>query len=140
MQAFSWQNTIVLVNGVPIGGWEDSEDALTMERFEDSAKHIMTADGKMVVNYSANMSGFVQMKIKQSDPSNAYLSGLINVQESGVFTPVFVQYKDLGGLDLGAGTQGYIPKPASIIRGNGINTNVWRIHVERLDLLHGGAT
>lgn len=139
MRKYSFQDTIVLVNGIEITGWAEGDDVIQLARLGDSASHIIGADGEMVVSLSADRSGTMTLTLQQASDSNLYLAGLIAVQENGAFVPVFVQFKDTGGNDIGSGTQGYLTKPADMTRGVGINNQEWVIVVERLDLLHGGS-
>lgn len=140
MKEYSFLDTLLLVNGVEIGGFDEGDDVISLERLNDSASHKIGTDGEMTVSISADRSGSVTFRLMQSSDSNAYLSGLINAQENGAFVPIFVQFKDTRGNDLGSGTQGYITRPANMVRGTNANNQEWVIVVERLDLLHlGGA-
>ena len=140
MKEYSFLDTLLLVNGVEIGGFDEGDDVISLERLNDSASHKIGTDGEMTVSISADRSGSVTFRLMQSSDSNAYLSGLINAQENGAFIPIFVQFKDTRGNDLGSGTQGYITRPANMVRGTNANNQEWVIVVERLDLLHlGGA-
>lgn len=140
MKEYSFLDTLLLVNGVEISGFDEGDDVIALERLNDSAGHKIGTDGEMTVSISADRSGTVTFRLMQSSDSNAYLSGLINAQENGAFVPIFVQFKDTRGNDLGSGTQGYINRPASMTRGTNANAQEWMVTVERLDLLHlGGA-
>jgi hypothetical protein len=140
MKEYSFLDTLLLVNGVEISSFDEGDDVITLERLNDSATHKIGTDGEMTVSISADRSGTVTFRLMQSSDSNAYLSGLINAQENGAFVPIFVQFKDTRGNDLGSGTQGYINRPATMTRGTNPNGQEWMITVERLDLLHlGGA-
>lgn len=138
MKDYSFLNTVFLVNGVELSGWDEGDDVINMDRLGDSANHLIGADGEMTVSLSADRSGEITFRLMQSSNSNAYLSGLINTQENGTFVPIFVQFKDTKGGDLGSGTQGYLSKPAGMTRGVNANSQEWVIRVERLDLLHVG--
>ena len=138
MKTYSFLNTIVLVNGVEITGWAEGDDVIKVNRLNDSSSHVIGADGEMAVSLSADRSGEFVMSLQQTAESNAYLSGLINAAENGLFVPVYCQFKDTEGNDLASGTQGYLPKPADMARGTGINGQEWRVVVERLDMLLGG--
>ncbi len=138
MREYSFLNTLLLVNGVEITGFDEGDDVISLTRLNDSTTHKIGTDGEMTVSISADRSGNVVFRLMQSSDSNNYLSGLINAQENGAFVPIFVQFKDTKGLDLGSGTQGYITKPADMVRGTNANSQEWTIVVERLDLLHGG--
>jgi len=109
-----------------------------LARLNDSAAHSVGTDGEMTISISADRSGTVTFRLMQTSDSNKFLSALITAQENGAFVPIFVQFKDTKGLDLGSGTQGYITRPADMTRGTNAQPQEWNIVVERLDLLHGG--
>ncbi len=139
MKTYSFLNTIVLVQGVEIGEWAEGDDVIQIARLNDSASHVIGASGEMAVSLSADRSGEFTFNLQQTSKSNEFLTGLVTAAENGAFVPVFVQFKDTEGNDLASGTQGYIPKPADLSRGTSINGQEWRIVVERLDMLLGGA-
>ena len=138
MKEYSFLNTLLLVNGVEIGGYDEGDDVITLARINDSAAHKVGTDGEMTVSISADRTGGVTFRLMQTSDSNAYLSGLISSQENGAFVPLFIQFKDTLGGDLGSGTQGYITKPADMVRGTNANNQEWVINVERLDMLYLG--
>jgi len=139
MKTYSFGNTIVLIQGQEITEWDEGDDTINIERRADSAIDVMTNDGLMVVALSTNKSGVFSLRLMQTSASNAFLNGLLNAQENGVFTPTFCQFKDTRGKDLASGTQGYIRKAPPMARGAGLNSQLWEIVVERLDLILGGA-
>lgn len=140
MKEYSFLDTLLLVNGVEISGFDEGDDTISLERINDSAAHKIGTDGEMTVSISADRSGTVTFRLMQTSDSNGYLSALINAQENGAFVPIFVQFKDTRGNDFGSGTQGYIRRPANMVRGTNAGSQEWVIVVERLDMLHlGGA-
>ena len=139
MKKYSFLDTVFLVNGVEISGWAEGDDVITLDRLGDSGAHVIGAKGEMTLSLSADRSGSVVFSLLQTSASNAYLSGLINAQENVSFFPIFIQFKDTSGGDLGSGTQGYITKPAGMTRGVNAQPQEWMVVVERLDLLHLGS-
>lgn len=138
MKQYSFANTILLLNGVEISGFDEGDDVITMARREDSTRDKVGADGEMTVYVSSDRSGTCVFRLMQSADSNTFLAGLIGTQENGIFVPVFFQFKDTAGLDLVSGTQGYVNKPADMVRGEAANAQEWTITLERLDMLHLG--
>lgn len=139
MKTYSFLNMIVLIQGQEITEWDEGDDVINIERRVDSAVDVVGADGSMTVALSADRSGVMSFRLKQTSDSNLFLSGLLNAQENDVFTPIFCQCKDTVGNDLASGTQGYIRKFPTLTRGAAPNSQLWEIVVERLDLLLGGA-
>lgn len=139
MKVYSFQNTVMLVNGVEITGWAEGDDVIAIARRTDSASDKVGADGSMMVSISADKSGEFAFKLQQTSSSNKYLMSLCALQEGGAktFVPVNVLFQDTYRNDLATGTIGYIKKPADIARGAQGNNQEWTVVVERLDLLLG---
>ncbi len=135
MKNYSFANTIALVNGFEITGWDQSDDSINITRRNDSAIDVVGNDGTMTVAVSPDKSGAFTFKLQQTSSSNTLLSGLVNGQENGLFVPIYAQFKDTQGGDLASGTAGYIKKHGDITRGRGVNIVTWEIIVERLDML-----
>lgn len=138
MENFSFLTTSLLVNGVEISGFDEGDDVIQLARRVESFNDKVGADGVMTAYQSSNLSGTVTFRLMQSSDSNKYLSGLMAAQENSLFESVFAQFKDPSTGDVASGTQGYIPKPADMVRGVAPNAQEWIIIVERLDLLHLG--
>ena len=64
MKVYSFQNTVMLVNGVEITGWSDGDDVIDIARLVDSASHKIGADGTMMVSISADKSGEFKFKLQ----------------------------------------------------------------------------
>ena len=139
MKVYSFQNTVVLVNGVEITGWADGDDVIGISRRTDSASDKVGADGTMMVSISADKSGEFTFKLQQTSSSNKYLASLIALQEGGAktFVPVNVLFQDTYRQDLATGTIGYLKKPSDLTRGTQGNNQEWTVVVERLDMLLG---
>tara|TARA_R110000744_G_scaffold20470_1_gene53735 strand:- start:7579 stop:7995 length:417 start_codon:yes stop_codon:yes gene_type:complete len=138
MKQYSFLDTLLLVNGIPMSGFDEGDDVINLARLSDSASHKIGVDGEMTISISSDRSGAVTFSLMQTSDSNAILSGLVTGMENGAFVPIFIQFKDVRGGDLGSGTQGYIRKPADMGRGQVAGSQEWTVITERLDLLHGG--
>ena len=139
MKVYSFQNTVMLVNGVEITGWADGDDVIKIARRSDSASDKIGANGDMMVSISADKSGEFTFKLQQTSSSNKFLAGLVALQEGGAktFVPVTCLFQDTYRQDLATGTVGYLKKPADLSRGDKAGDQEWTIVVERLDMLLG---
>lgn len=139
MKVYSFQNTVVLVNGVELTGFADGDDVIGIRRRVDSATDKVGADGSMMVALSADKSGEVTLRLLQTSSSNKYLNSLMALQEGGAktFVPISLMFTDTYRNDTATGTIGYLKKPADVIRGAAGNSQEWVIVVERLDILLG---
>lgn len=136
MKNYSFVNTTLHINGVEITGWRETDDLINVAREEDSATHIVSAKGEMIVSLIASRAGGFTFNLDQTSDSNVYLSGLMALQENAAFVPISIQMKDLDGKAIASGTQGYLTKPADMVRGKKTNTATWQINVERADMIN----
>ncbi len=139
MKRYSFKDTIMVVNGLEITGWDEGDDVIAISRRADSATDKMGAGGEMMVSISADRSGSIKIKLQQTSSSNKYLMGLMALQEAGgsSFVPIAAMFQDTYRNDLAAGTSGYLRKPPDMNRGAAAGTQEWEVIVERLDLLFG---
>lgn len=139
MKVYSFQNTVMLVNGVEVTGWSDGDDVIKINRRVDSASDKVGAGGSMMVSISSDKSGEFTFKLQQTSSSNKFLAGLVALQEGGAktFVPVTCLFQDTYRQDLATGTVGYLKKPADLSRGDKAGDQEWTIVVERLDMLLG---
>lgn len=139
MKRYSFQDVVLLVNGVELTGWADGDDTIQIKRRADLATDKMGAAGEMFVSVSADRSGEITVKLMQASASNKYLNDLANLQQAAGsrFLPIQVLAQDTFRNDLATGSTGYIKKPSEVTRGVQMNTQEWTFVVERLDLVFG---
>jgi hypothetical protein len=139
MRRYSFQDTILAINGVEITGWADGDDVIDIERRTDSISDKVGASGEMMISVSADKSGMVTIKLQQTSPSNLYLTALCDLQEASgsLFIPCAVTFMDTYRNDIATGLSGYIKKPPKMTRGTQGNNQEWVFVVERLDLVFG---
>lgn len=139
MKEYSFLNTSLLVNGVEIEGWDEGDDVISVARRVPAANSKVGTGGEMTVSLSADRSGTFTFRLMQVSDSNTFMSSLSNAHENGAFVPLAIQLTDIKGNDLASGTQGYIEKPADMVRGTNANAQEWIIVVENLEMLLLGA-
>lgn len=138
MQQYSFANTNLLINGTAITGYDEGDDVITIRRLNDNSAHKISADGIMTVSFSPDRSGEIIFRVNQASDINGLLSSYVTTQESNVIVPISVQFTDLNGDDLISATEGYIPRPADVVRGLNTQAQEWRIVVEKLVMKHRG--
>lgn len=139
MRRYSFQDTVVLINGIEITGWDEGDDVIAIARRNDAISDKVGAGGNMFVSVSSDRSGTATFKLNQMSPSNAYLSSLMDAQEAGGsrFVPVSFRFQDTYRQDMAAGSAGYLMKPSDMTRGTASNTQEWTVVVEDLAMLYG---
>jgi hypothetical protein len=139
MKAYSFLNNTVLINGVPVTQWSEDNDAMKIERAEDSVKSKVGVDGKMAIAINANKSGKLTIKLMQTSPMNKVLEGFLHLQEDGPqsMVPIAFLFQDSWRQDIGKGAFGYIVKQADIKRGGEIVAQEWSFMFENISILLG---
>ena len=66
MKEYSFTDITLLVNGVPITGYDEGDDTIILERLNDSITHKIGTDGEMTISISADRSGPVTFRLMQS--------------------------------------------------------------------------
>jgi hypothetical protein len=133
MQAYSFKNGTLAINGRAIGDWAEGDDVIQARRRTDSYTDKVGADGSMAVSISGNLSGEIVFRLKQTSSDAGWLYSLVNAAQVGrVINIASVNFRDSRRKDRFTGSVGYISKPADFVRGDGVNMSEWRIVVEQL--------
>ena len=139
MRLYSFKETTLILDGLEVTGFDESDDSIVMRRLEDSMGHNIGNKGEMAVWVRASRAGEIVFKLMQTSVDNQRLSLAMAAAENGLFVPIVVMFKDNLGGDLITGNRGYLRRPADQTRGTPTSSNSWSIVVERLDmLLQGG--
>ena len=136
--SYSFKDVVVLVDGIPITGFADGDDAITVERNEDGYTLLIGADGDAVAMKNANRSGIATLRLLQSSSSNAVLSAILKVQDAGLLAPVPFAVTDPNGIDLILAEAAYPISPPIMIYGAGHNPREWRLALPAVDMFAGG--
>lgn len=134
MRAYSFRDTIALVNGVDVSGYADANDAIKAERNADAGTLSVGADGKGVLNVSADLSGKVTFKLQRTSGLNRYLQGLLLTMQVGTssFVPVQLLLRNPHRGDTTVGVNGYIKKFPADQHGKEAQDREWVLEFEQL--------
>jgi hypothetical protein len=138
MRLYSFKETTLIVAGLEITGFDESDDSIVMRRLEDSMGHQVGNKGEMAVWVRASKVGEIVFKLMQTSGDNQRLSLAMAAAENGLFVPIPVLFKDNLGGDLITGNRGYLRKPADVQRGTATGSQSWSIVVERMDFVLAG--
>lgn len=125
-----------------VGGYASGDDVIMVKRNSPVFETEVGADGHGTVSQSADRSGTIVLKLKQTSPSNKVLSAILDLQEAGAttFGACFVAATDLYRQDLASGLFGVITKWPDFGRGSKAADQEWEIWVENLQLVFGAPT
>lgn len=135
---YAFKDVVVLVNGVPITGFADGNDAVSVERDREAFTKLVGADGDVMALRSADRSGTAMLKLLQSSISNTYLTTFLKIQDAGVLSPVPFSVKDLNGLDLVIAEAAFVAGPPKAIYGAEHNAREWKLVLSAVDIFMAG--
>jgi hypothetical protein len=144
MKQYSFYSVDLLIDGIPIEGFSDSNSIITVTRDAPQHGKVMDARGKMAVVTSADKSGTCVFDLLQTSDSNAVLQALAlathDLGTSGsadVFPPVQMLLNDKMGNTVATGVNGIIVQQPAVVRGTGLSTVTWAIQFEQVWFVRG---
>ena len=139
MKQYSFNKVDLIIDGVTITGFSDSNNIITAARATSAHTAIMDAKGNMNVATSANLSGIISFNLLHTSDSNQVLQTRAILDQSlgladnnATFVPWHAIIQDKMGGTLVAGTTGFIPKVPNISRGNSFSVHNWNIMFEKI--------
>jgi hypothetical protein len=130
------KKVIITVAGVTITGLSD--DFIECDRDEDSFMKRSGADGIVSRAKNPNRSGFINITLHTTSPSNSVLTGLVTVDEStgaGV-VPVVIKEVDTGSSLISAFA--WVRRPAKVEYGKEVKDRQWTLDCADLDIVGVG--
>ena len=137
VRTFSPEETVLTVNGVPIGGFTDGT-GITVRRSSDSFTKKSGMKGVVSRAKTADKSGEIVITLAQTSPSNDVLSALVALDEAQSTGVVPVQVADLSGRSVYATAKAWIRKPAEGSFGKEISDRQWTLDCADLFMFSGG--
>jgi len=130
---YAFEKVICLFGTVPIVGFFEGDDVISVERSVPTFTMPMGAGGDGIAVQAADRSGIITVKLLQTSPSNLYLSGLLEAAEQGLFVAHPFLLKDAGtNLQLVAASQCVIQQPTKQVYGANHTPREWSFSAEHL--------
>lgn len=139
MKQYSFYSVDLLVDGILMEGFSDSNSIITASRDAPQHGKVMDARGKMIAITSADKSGTITFDLLQTSDSNQWLQvRAMQTHDAGtsggtdVFVPVQVMMNDKMGRSIATGVNGIIIQQPGLVRGTGLATDTWIMQFEQL--------
>lgn len=126
IRTYSPDRVLVLVSGVPMGGFAE-DTFVEITPLADLSTMQVGADGEVARSISTNKCCTVAITLQQTSPSNDVLSGILEVDAatgSAIF-PVMVQ--DLLGRTMFAVSQAWISKRPAMTFAREVSDRTWEL-------------
>lgn len=144
MKQYSFYNTDLLIDGLPVDGFPESNQIIRAGRNAGQHGSVVGARGEMSVSTSANLSGVFTFSLLQTSDWNSTMnSRAVFSQNTGLsgnkslFTPIQAMLNDKMGETKVTGVNGHIPMRPVVVRGTGIVVNTWTIVFEEVHFAEG---
>lgn len=94
---YSMLGVMAAVDGIPIIGMFDGDDAISVETREDEGDWLMGADGSALFSQTADASAQITLKLQHTSPTHKQLGIRVALQRSGVLSPFPFDVIDING-------------------------------------------
>lgn len=137
VRTYDPKQAILVIGGVPIGGYADGT-FISVERSSDTFEKVSGADGVVSRSKLNDFSGMLTVTLAQTSPSNDVLSGFAIVDEETAAGVVPIIIKDVGGSTAIFSAKGWIKKPANVEFGKSISNREWTLDLADMQFFVGG--
>ena len=93
LRTWNLNDVVILINGIPIDGWDES-DAITIAPAEDLSSKTVGADGEVTRNIYNDRSGEITFTIMQTSRGNDVLNAYLQLSKTVGIGDVFSIYVD----------------------------------------------
>lgn len=139
MKQYSFASVDLIIDGLMITGFQDSNDIISVGRSAPQHGRVMDARGKMVAVTSADKSGFFTFNLLQTSDSNIALqTKALLTHDTGtsggsdLFVPIQAMLNDKMGTTICTGVNGILTMQPAVVRGTGLQTVSWMIEFEQV--------
>lgn len=129
---YSFKNASVSIGTIPVSGFNEGDDPISVEISEDAFNLIIGAGGDATRSQSNNDSGLITIRLLQTSESNADLNALhILDKESGTgVVPILIKDND-SSRSVTCGSA-WIVKQATVTLGAGANALEWVLASDKI--------
>lgn len=130
------KNVIITIGGVAMSGFTDGT-FLEITRNEPTWSMVVGSDGFVTRGKTNNFTGSLTLTLKQSSPSNDYLSGLLALDELTNTGVVPVLVKDLSGNSVYFAGRCWINQYADSTFSKEITDRTWVLSMDEANIFVG---
>ena len=122
---YALRNVTISVNGSPVMGLADGDDAFSVEPSADVGSGIIGAQGDGIFSQSSDRSAMIRIKLLQNSPTHKLLHQILKRQERSVGS-FPVAYRDKSNREGGSGPA-YISQKPTEGKGQNATTREWTL-------------
>ena len=134
MQTYSAKKVLVLVNGIPVGGFKD-KDMIEIDENSDGSELVKGPKGESSRYMINDDSGKIKVMLQQDSPANKLFQAFYKADKlsNGLLGSFSIMITDLNSASFYTGTDAFVKKHAPIKLGQGLNGMEWTIECGTLD-------
>lgn len=125
--AYSFKSVAVIVDGRPVEGFWEGDNAVEIERRTDNATAIVGVDGDATVSISADDSVTVTLRLQPNSPANTVLQNKFTQMRSGRLAAFPISIRDTGNGEGGSAPTAVILGQANSSLGASATAREWTI-------------
>lgn len=125
---YSFTTVLVTVDGRPIQGFWDGDDAVQIEPVTDATTPLVGADGASIISVSTNRAVNVTLRIMANSPGHSILSSKLSQLQLGIPTAFVFSVRDLTTGEGGSGSA-FVTRPPTIQFGATASVREWQLFV-----------
>ena len=129
LQSYSFKQVVVMIGELPVEGFFEGDDAVMIERNNDTATPLIGADGATTVSVSGDDSAMVTLKLQPSSAANRFLENKHKQQRGGSVQPFAVSVRDTTNGEGGSGPEATIVQRPQRDFGSNVTVREWKIFV-----------
>lgn len=125
--AYSAANLVVTIDGRPVEGFWEGDDAVTVERSSDNATPMVGVDGSATVSISTDDSVSITLRLQPNSPANRVLQSKYMQNRAGRSAPFPISIRDTGSGEGGSAAYCVVTERPSIELGANATVREWVI-------------
>jgi hypothetical protein len=139
LRTWNLNQVIVLVNGIPVDGWDES-DAVSFAPTDDLSSMTVGADGEVTRNISNDRTGSITFNLMQTSRGNDIFNALMQLSKTVATGDVFSIFIDnINSGEKMVAPKCWIKREPDLKMGKSASANTWVCDSSSVTTNRGGA-
>lgn len=127
LTVYSFKNVAVTVDGSPVTGFWEGDDAVQINPRADNATEVVGVDGTATVSISADDSVFIVLKLQANSPMNTVLNNKFRQMRNGMAYPFAISVRNTGNGEGGSSAYCVVKKAPPAQFGEKASAREWTL-------------
>lgn len=136
LDVYSFKRLIMLVGTIPITGYDEGDDVISIDRRVDEFDMKIGADANGVSEQSADQSGEIIFRLQSTSKSQKFMAAQFQLQSQGLLRSMPFVLKDPNNLvQVVTATHCIIKRPAPQVYGTAVGNREWQLIAQNLVII-----